>query len=93
MDRNAPRMQELAGHHGHVLELHTGVMAGGAGRLRALIGRAELVVVVTDENSHNAVHAARREAKLLRRPLRIVRRMGPAQLASLLRDLPVASAA
>jgi len=89
VDRSGNLLQEVAEARGHQLELHTGVMASSssASNLRALIGRSELVVVVTDVNSHNAVRAARREAKLRKRPLRIVRRLGSAQFAALLRGL------
>jgi hypothetical protein len=89
VDRSGNLLQEVAEARGHQLELHTGVMASttAASSLRALIARSELVVVVTDVNSHNAVRAARREAKLRKRPLRIVRRMGSAQFAALLRGL------
>src|SRR5206468_6405359 len=74
---------------GHELELHTGVISGSASAagLRALVARSELVVVVTDVNSHNAVKTARREARLRNRPLRIVCRIGASQLAALLEYL------
>jgi Uncharacterized protein conserved in bacteria (DUF2325) len=90
VDRSATALHEAAEAQGHALEIHDGVMSSGAAAasLRALIARAELVVVVTDVNSHNGVRAARRAAKHLGRTLRIVRRMGTAQLAVLLRDLP-----
>jgi hypothetical protein len=89
VDRSGNLLQEVAEARGHQLELHTGVMSSGvaASSLRALIARSELVVVVTDINSHNAVRSARREAKLQNRPLRIVRRMGSSQFAALLRGL------
>ena len=89
MDRSAAALQVMAVSEGHALELHNGVMSSGAAAssLRALIGRVELVVVVTDVNSHNGVHAARREARNRGRPVRLVRRMGTAQLALLLREL------
>jgi hypothetical protein len=89
VDRSFGALQDMAEAQGHALEAHNGVMSSGAAAasLRALIGRVELVVVVTDVNSHNGVRAARREARNRGRPLRIVRRMGTAQLAVLLRDL------
>jgi hypothetical protein len=89
VDRSFGALQVMAEAQGHALEAHNGVMSSGAAAasLRALIGRVELVVVVTDVNSHNGVRAARREARNRGRPLRIVRRMGTAQLAVLLRDL------
>jgi len=90
VDRSAATLQAMADAQGHALELHNGVMSSGAAvaSLRALIGRVELVVVVTDVNSHNGVRAARREAKNRSRQVRIVRRMGTAKFAALLRDLP-----
>jgi hypothetical protein len=94
VDRSGTLLQEVAEARGHQLELHTGVMGStaSASSLRALIARSELVVVLTDVNSHNAVRAARREAKLRKRPLRIVRRMGSAQFAALLRGLGASEA-
>lgn len=90
VDRSAVALQETAEAEGHALEVHDGVMSSGtaASSLRALIGRVDLVVVVTDVNSHNGVRAARREARSQGRPVRIVRRMGIAQLAAFLRALP-----
>jgi hypothetical protein len=95
IDRTASLLQGVAAARGHALELHTGVISGSASAatLRALVARSELVVVVTDVNSHNAVKTARREARLRNRPLRIVRRIGASQFAALLEDLddPVGS--
>jgi hypothetical protein len=89
VDRGFAALQTMAEAQGHALEAHNGVMSSGAAAssLRALIRRVELVVVVTDVNSHNGVRAARREARNRGRPLRIVRRMGTAQLAALLKQL------
>jgi len=89
VDRTANLLQSVAAEHGHQLELHTGVISGAASAagLRALVARSELVVVVTDVNSHNAVRTARREARLRNRTLRIVRRIGATQLTALLNDL------
>jgi hypothetical protein len=89
VDRNAPALAGLARASGHELEHHTGVISGSASslHLKALIGRSELVVVVTDVNSHNGVRTARREARLRQRPLKIVRRLGSSQFAALLESL------
>ena len=67
--------------------------SASADNLRALVARSELVVVVTDVNSHNAVKTARREARLRNRTLRIVRRIGASQLAAMLEDLGAGRAA
>jgi hypothetical protein len=95
VDRTAHLLQDVAAARGHELELHTGVISGSASAntLRALVARSELVVVLTDVNSHNAVKTARREARLRQRPLRIFRRMGASQLAALLESLETGRAA
>jgi hypothetical protein len=86
MDRNARDLEAVAVARGHALETHTGVIGGSssAESLRALVARADLVFLLTDVNSHNAVHVARRTARLHGVPLRIVRRLGPTHLASYL---------
>jgi hypothetical protein len=89
LDRNVASLQTLAENQGHEVGFHTGVMAGPASSaaLRALVARSELVVIVTEINSHNAVRAARREARLRHRPLKIVRKLGATQFAALLRGV------
>jgi hypothetical protein len=89
VDRSAGDLQEVAEARGHRLELHTGVMSSSAAAtsLRALIARSDLVLVLTDVNSHNAVRTARREARVRKRPLKILRRMGTSQFAAWLQGL------
>jgi Uncharacterized protein conserved in bacteria (DUF2325) len=93
LDRKAPDLQDMAAASGHRLETHTGVVSGpaSAAGLRALVDRSDLVVVLTDINSHNAVREARRQARLRNRPLRIMRRLGTSQFAAFLRELPSAT--
>lgn len=93
LDRKARDLEGMAVARGHRLELHTGVLAGQASPagLRALVSRSDLVVILTDINSHNAVRLARRQAKLHNRPCRLMRRLGASQFAALLQDLPVAA--
>jgi hypothetical protein len=89
LDRSVAALQALARNQGHEVGFHTGVMAGpaSAASLRALVARSELVILVTDINSHNAVRATRREARLRQRPLKIVRKMGATQFSALLRGV------
>jgi hypothetical protein len=89
LDRSAHELGALALAEGHRLETHTGVLCGSASAtaLRALVARCDLVLIVTDVNSHNAVRLARRLARVQKRPLRIMRRLGPSQLGALLRGL------
>jgi len=96
LDRSARDLEAAAEAGGHRLETHRGVVSGSASAasLRALVARADLVFVLTDVNSHNAVHIARRTARLHGIPLRIVRRLSASHLAAYLgADLSGATAA
>lgn len=63
VDRAAGNLERAATAFGCDLELHTGQTAGrGAPSLAAMIARVDLVVILTDVNSHNAVVAARKLA-------------------------------
>jgi hypothetical protein len=86
LDRNARDLEAVAAAGGHALETHTGVVSGSASAasLRALVSRVDLLFILTDVNSHNAVHIARRTARLHHVPMRIVRRLGPTHLAAYL---------
>jgi hypothetical protein len=94
LDRKARELEGIALAHGHELELHTGVVAGSASAagLRNLVARVDLVIVVTDVNSHNGVRLAREQARLSRRPLRLLRRMGVSQFEALVDSLDVRAA-
>jgi hypothetical protein len=89
LERRARELENIAVARGHQLELHTGVIAGpsSAAGLRALVARADLVLVVTDVNSHNGVRMARRQARISKRPIRLLRRMGVSQFEALVRAL------
>jgi hypothetical protein len=86
LNRVAHELEEVARAGGHELSTHTGVVAGKASStsLRALVVWSDLVLVLTDVNSHNAVRMARQVARLHHRPLRILRRLGPKHLAAYL---------
>ena len=76
------------------MAVHSGVVAGAASAagLRALVTRSDLVIVLTDVNSHNGVRMARRQARLSNRPLRLLRRLNVSQFAALLQGLATAAA-
>ena len=86
LDRVAHELEEVARAGGHELATHTGVIAGKATstRLRALVTWSDLVLILTDVNSHNAVRLARQVARAHHRPVRILRRLGPSHLAAYL---------
>ena len=84
-DRQAPLLSEMAGRTGRTVEFHTGNVRGrGASDLRAVISRSDLVVIVTDHNSHGGVQVAKRVARELRRSSVVLTRCGVARFGALL---------
>ena len=88
VERGEQRYAALAEASGHSFEVHSGDMAGRGGEvLEALVDRADLVIVITDVNSHAAVLAARRHARSFGRRCLLVRRFGFSRFRSLLLEL------
>lgn len=70
------------------VEIHDGrTHGGGAGRIEASVRRADWVVLVTGECSHNAVHAVKREAERYHVPLTILRFCGTSQARRIVTDV------
>jgi len=94
LDRNEARFEEMAREAGHSAELHVGDLGGrGSPALEAAIARADLVVIVTEINSHGAVRRARDLARARGRRALLVRKFGSSQFAGLLDALDHAPAA
>ena len=94
LDRNELSYERLARDHGHEVEVHDGYMRGTASAaLAGLVERADLVVIVTDINSHNAVRAARKLLRTHPRRTVLVRRLGLGRLLALMEELPNPAAA
>jgi hypothetical protein len=92
VERAEPELARIANELGHDLEYHPGHMGGrGSNGLRRMIERCELVLIVTEVNSHGAVQVAKREARASGRPVRIVRKCGAAFFRELATSLPRAS--
>jgi hypothetical protein len=88
LERTIKQYQRLADEGGHRIEFHDGHVGGhGAAELEALIERADVVVVVTDVNSHGAVRLARRRSHLHGGHLLLLRRCGLRQFRELLQGL------
>ena len=87
LDRNEGSYERLAEALGHQVEHHTGVMRGTAGaELESLVKRSDLVVILTDVNSHAAVKMTRKLSSLHHRPAVLMRRLGPSRFSALLRE-------
>lgn len=84
-DRDEQSYERLARDHGHEVEHHDGDMRGTApAALARLVERADLVVIVTEVNSHNAVRAARKLLRTSRRPTVLVRKLGSSRFVALM---------
>jgi hypothetical protein len=69
--------EQMAAAHGCRVEFHDGKMAGrGTATLDTMVRRSDLVVIITQINSHAAVRRAQRFCRRERRPVLIVRRFG-----------------
>jgi hypothetical protein len=86
--RAAQQLERTAAGVGYQLEHHTGETAGrGAPTLESLVRRVDILLILTDLNSHNGVVAARKLATTYGRPHVLLRRCGPARLTEILTDL------
>ena len=69
----------------HEIDFHSGHMtSGGARSLQTLMNRCDVVVIVTDVNSHAAVAKARRLARATGREPVFARRFGVRALSAML---------
>jgi len=90
VERGEQRYAAVAASHGHSFEFHGGDTAGrGAASLEALVERSDLVICVTDVNSHAAVLGVRRYARALGRRCLLTRRLGLARFRSFLGEIEV----
>jgi hypothetical protein len=88
LDRVEPHYERLALEAGHEALFHDGHV-GGRGRLslERLVERCDVVIIITDVNSHGAVQFARQRLRLSGREPVLLRRCGPSRFASLLGEL------
>lgn len=89
IERGESHYQALAARAGHVVEFHYGHVGGrGSPALESLIERSDVVVVLTDVNSHGAVQLARRLVRRSGVRLLLLRRCGLARFGELVASLP-----
>jgi len=87
------RYEELARAAESRVEFHDGKMAGrGSDALESLVARCDLIVIVTQINSHAAVRMAQKYCRKRGRRVMIVRRFGLHSFASLLQNQPLSEA-
>jgi hypothetical protein len=88
VERNETDYREIAERAGHTLAFHSGHIGGrGSTTLAGLVRSVDLLIVVTDVNSHGAVQLARREARKAGVPVVLYRRCSPARLAAVVAGL------
>lgn len=81
VERTQTTLVRLASDLGHELEFHPGHINGrGVEEIRRAVGRADLVVVLTDVNSHGAVKVARVACQKLGREMVLTKRLGTREL-------------
>ena len=86
--KNESQLARIAQARGYELEFEEGHTAGrGMAGVRKAVSRSQLVVIVTDINSHGAVHTAKKAARQLERPTLIIQNFGAARLSRLLEAL------
>lgn len=86
--RREAELAQLAARAGHELEWHSGDVGGrGAEGLKAAVERADVVLILTEINSHGSMYLAKRVAQKLGRETRVMRKCGPAKFELLLGDL------
>ena len=85
VERNESAYRDIAERAGHSLSFHGGHVGGrGANNLAELVHRSDLVIVVTDVNSHGAVQLARKLARKEGIPVVLVRRCSPSRFAEVI---------
>ncbi len=85
VQRMEPHYERLAKAAGHEVVFHDGhLRGGGGGALTEFIDRCDVVVVLTDVNSHAAVQVARRHLRDHGRTPLLVRKFGLSRFGALL---------
>jgi len=93
VERYEVQLGRLAAAAGHELEYHGGDVRGrGAQALEGLVERCQLIIIVTETNSHGAVLLARKLARQKGRGTLLLRKSGIASFARLLAAIDKATA-
>jgi hypothetical protein len=85
VERYQVQLERLAAAAGHEFEYHGGDVRGrGAQALEGLVERCQLIVIVTETNSHGGVLLARKLARQRGRGTLLLRKIGIARFTRLL---------
>jgi hypothetical protein len=88
LDRSRARFEDVAERAGHTLEMHEGHIGGrGTLALESVVARCDVLVIVTDLNSHGAVLHAKKVARRAGRRAVIVRKGSVTSLERILESL------
>lgn len=93
VERYEAQLERIAAIAGHQLEYHGGDVRGrGAQALEGLVERCQLIVILTETNSHGAVQLARKLARQRGRGTLLLRKSGIARFTQLLDAIDKATA-
>ena len=82
LERHEPEITRRAERTGHVVEFHRGRVGGRhASELESIVARCDLVIIVTEVNSHGGVLLAKKSAARFARPTLIIRTCGASRFA------------
>ena len=88
LDRSRAHFSEVAERAGHTLEMHEGHIGGrGTLALEGVVARCDILVIVTDLNSHGAVLQAKKIARRSGRRALIVRKGSVTSLERVIESL------
>ncbi|MBE7482649.1 MAG: DUF2325 domain-containing protein [Polyangiaceae bacterium] len=88
LSRDSRRLCVIAERAGHALDTHSGVVHGrGVEEIQAIVSRADLIVLVTDLNSHGGAAVTKRFCRLYGRELLVLKRCGAARFREVVSQL------
>ena len=87
VDHMAKRFAQVAASKGHVLECHTGHTGTGGRDVRNVVTRCDVVIVLTDVNSHRGVETVKRAAREAGRRVVFLHKPGVSRFERLLGEL------
>lgn len=88
LERHEAELERRAERFGHTVEFHRGRMGGRhTEELESIVSRSELVIIVTQVNSHGAMHVAKRLADRLARQALVARTCSPSKFRSILESV------